>query len=129
MQPWEIAIHWHWILPLLEKIPDSVAQPQDAKYALENRLAQCWGFIDSDKDVPHGVVITRLGRIGETPSGLIWMASGEPLEAFVELLRSHIEPWMRDAGCKVIEINGRRGWKRVLADYSERTTTFAKELL
>lgn len=105
-----------------------MVQTQDAKHALETQEAQCWGFISPDRDVPNGVVLTRLGKIGETPSGLIWMAAGEPLEAFVSLLRTHIEPWMREQGCRVIEINGRRGWKRVLDDYSERSTTFAKEL-
>lgn len=111
---------------MLREVDEPVWGSEDVLAALLKSEAQVWGF--AENGTPKGVVVTRIGKIGDTPSGLIWIASGERIPAFVELLKEHIEPWFRSQGCKWSEINGRRGWKKVLPDYTERTTVFAKEL-
>lgn len=126
LQPHQIAEQWYWIEPILRRVEDPVWGCEDVLMALTQSHAQLWGF--SERGVTQGIVVTRLGTIGDTPSGLIWIAAGENIGGFIELLRSHIEPWMRSKRCRVVEINGRRGWKKLLPDYTERTTVFAKEL-
>lgn len=126
IQPYEIADNWGWIESFLERVEEPVWGVDDVRSALENCEAQLWGFGEDGK--PLGIVVTRLGKIGETPSGLVWLAAGDRIECFVDVLRNYIEPWMREKGCKVVEINGRRGWKKILPDYTERTTVFARKL-
>lgn len=126
LQAWEIAEQWYWIEPILARVEDPVWGCEDVLTALTESKAQLWGF--SENGVTQGLVVTRLGKIGDTPSGLIWIAAGENVGNFIEILRSKIEPWFRSKGCKWAEINGRRAWGRLLPDYTERTTVFAKAL-
>ena len=126
LQPSEIDQHWSWIEPLLKTIDEAVWTTAEVRDALKSSEAQLWAFGDD----PRGIVVTRLGKIGNTPSGLIWLAAGKSVEAFTHFLRAYIEPWFQSRGCRVVEIVGRRGWKKFLPDYRELPqTTFAKELL
>ena len=125
LQAEEIDKNWDWIEPLLLRIDDAVWTTEEVRQALKANEAQLWAFGDD----PRGIVVTRLGKIGQTPSGLIWLAAGESIEAFTYFLRTYIEPWFRSKGCRTVEIVGRRGWKKFLPDYSELPqVTFAKEL-
>lgn len=126
LQPHEIEANWHWVEPMLRRVEDPVWEAEDVCSLLKERQAQLWGF--SENGEPQGVVVTRLGKIGDTPSGVVWIAAGENVDGFVELLEEHLEPWFRSKHCRWIEINGRRGWKKVLPEYTERSTVFAKEL-
>jgi len=40
----------------------------------------------------------------------------------------YIGVWAKENGCSHIEAHGRRGWIKVLKDWSERWTTIRKEL-
>lgn len=125
LQADEIDKHWEWIEPLLLRIEDAVWTPQEVKEALQANEAQLWAFGDD----PRGIVVTRLGKIGQTPTGVVWLAAGESIEAFTHFLRVYIEPWFRLNGCRLIELNGRKGWGKFLPDYVLRPeVTFAKEL-
>lgn len=85
-----------------------------------------WGIQKDGKAT--AIVVTALGKIGETPTGLVWIASGHELENGLSMLEKHIEPWFREKGCKLIEINGRKGWGRMLPEYRELSRVFVKEL-
>lgn len=124
----QVESQWSWIRGFLERIETPLWAPEDVLAALLTEAAQLWGFNDINGK-PLGIVVTKIGHIGNTPSGLIWAASGGGIEMFVELLHEHIEPWMRSKGCRVIEIVGRKGWERSLKhEYSAVATLFAKDL-
>lgn len=69
-------------------------------------------------------------KIETHPSGLktllYWLAGGE-LDALLPMT-GRIEAWARKMGCTRIEIIGRRGWLRALADYREACTVLVKDL-
>ena len=125
LQPDEIDKHWGWIEPLLLKIEDVVWTPLEVKEALIAAEAQLWAFGEE----PRGIVVTRLGKIGQTPTGVVWLAAGESIDNFTHFLRVYIEPWFRLNGCKLVELNGRKGWAKFLPDYRLMPqVTLAKEL-
>lgn len=128
VQPHEVEAAWVWISPFLSDLEKTNPgwDSTDVFLALVRREAQCWFIADHGR--PVGIVITKIGKVNNTPSGLLWIASGNALEAGTELLTHHIEPWFRSMGCKFVEINGRKGWIRVLDGYRETTRVFVKEL-
>lgn len=56
----------------------------------------------------------------------IWLAGGE-LEELVEA-EKQIAIWAKSIGCHGLEIIGRKGWSRTLADYKETSVVLVKEL-
>lgn len=124
----EIEANWHLIEPFLIRVRQKWNpgwEVADVKSALLKKEAQCWFVADGEK--VSGVWITRLGRCGDTPTGLVWIACGEPLATGLELFE-HTEQWFREKGCKFVEIVGRRGWSKVLPGYTERGVVLVKEL-
>lgn len=57
----------------------------------------------------------------------IWLAGGEIKELVGEMLPS-VEAWAKSKGCDRIQILGRKGWVRVLKDYSEPYSVLEKEI-
>lgn len=116
----EISLNWDLIKRFLfdyfEWTPDQVRQ------ALELAEAQLWGL--QDDDGVRGIVITQLKH----PIGVIWIASGNGLDAEAMHLLEVIEQWMKSQGIRDVKIEGRRGWGRVLEGYEEKATVFVKRL-
>lgn len=56
----------------------------------------------------------------------IWLAGGD----MDELLQAEKEvcKWAVERGCSSMEIIGRKGWERVLADYSATATVLTKDM-
>jgi hypothetical protein len=75
-----------------------------------------------------GVIITRVESVGSRKRCLVWIAAGDGLTRGKELLSKVIEPWARDAGCKYMQINGRKGWIRALPDYRQTAIVMEKRL-
>jgi hypothetical protein len=48
------------------------------------------------------------------------------LELGLPVYREVIEPWFWSQGCAWIDINGRKGWKRVMPGYEEVAVTLRK---
>lgn len=49
------------------------------------------------------------------PIAHIWLAGGE-LSGLLDM-RGGLEAWSRSQGCEAVTINGRSGWRRLLAPY------------
>ena len=79
-------------------------------------------------ETEHATVVTQVAD-HETYRALnIWLAGGD-LHEIISLLKD-AEVWATDHGCSVIEVTGRRGWKKVLAPYGfvERAVVLSKDL-
>ena len=126
LQSSEIASHWSWIEPFLDRIPDPGWTPEGVKQDLEESQAQLWGMIENSK--PVAIWVTKIETTRASTRGLLWIAAGESLEAGLALFMAHTEPWLKEKGCTSVYIVGRRGWGRVLSDYAEVATMFSKEL-
>lgn len=120
LQSHEVALNWNLIESFLFEHPEWT--PQDVRTELEAQRAQIW-LLETASGT-RGIVITQLR--GKT--GIIWIASGRGLDAEAMQLLGAIESWMKECGCEEVKIMGRRGWKRVLNGYEERSTVFVKRL-
>ncbi len=85
-----------------------------------------WAALDSQVIV--AVVVTQI--VGQ-PSGqsalAILQCAGSYMRSWIHLI-DEIEEYARGRGCSRVQIEGRRGWGRVLRDYRESYTVFSKEL-
>ena len=127
VQPEDVDTHWKWVRMFLYDVEKMAPgwTAEEVRKSLKRAESQLWVVREIE---PTGIVVTRLGNVGPTKSGLVWIASGSALEEGLDMFRSYIEPWFRQQGCKLIEIVGRKGWKRVLPDYQEAGTWFVKEI-
>lgn len=100
--------------------------PSDVREALESAQAQLWGSHDEGRVL--GIWITKLEQVGARRRGLLWIAAGTALDDGLELYRRYTEPWFKAKGCDYSQIIGRKGWKRVLPDYSEAGIILEKRL-
>lgn len=103
----------HWI-------PDQVIQQ------LLDGKAQLWGIADGQKMT--GIWITRIEECATGRFGLVWIAAGKGLEQGVPKFLECTEAWFREMGCEYIEINGRKGWARVLPGFKQHSVILRKGL-
>lgn len=116
---------WPEIKAQIERVADRPWEPEDVYDDLRALRAQAWG-LRTDKVL--GFWITQIVTKYATRYGVVWIAAGEGLEEGLALYREHIEPWFKAKGCKFIQLQGRRGWKRVMPDYEETAVILTKRL-
>ena len=112
LQSDEIRHNWAWISNFLASVEKRDWEVNDVRLDLMSKKAQLWGIRDGS--LVKGIWITKL----EDDHGLIWIAAGEGLEQGLKLMAEHTEPWFKEKGCTSIRIIGRRGWERILKDFS-----------
>ena len=126
LQPDEIEKHWWWIEPLLERIEDRGWESSDVLSLLVQGKSQLWGCLGQLG--PTAVWVTSIEHLGGSKYGLVWLCAGEPINEITRLFRKYTEPWLKEHGCKWVEIVGRKGWAKVLPDFHENSRVFVKEL-
>ena len=126
LQSSEIDDHWFWIERFLKRVESPTWTLRHVRAELKAARAQLWTLLD-ERGAPKCVLITRLESFDDRPFGLIWIAAGDGLE-HAETLLGEVERWFRSKGCRYVEINGRRGWERVLPGYELKAVVLVKEL-
>jgi len=74
-----------------------------------------------------GVLVTRLERTPKDLVCVIVLCAGQHLLRSPHLIGT-VEQFARAEGCARLRMQGRRGWRRVFADYSEPFITLEKNL-
>lgn len=84
---------------------------------------QLWGLQDNGKVA--GICITRIaGKCCEIYAAVGAQSKrGQILELY-----NHVEQWARDIGCDRMRVIGRKGWMRMLSNYSQVGVVLEKEL-
>lgn len=119
----QIAIAWPEIERCISRVENRSWELEDVVGELLAGRAQAWGLRDQQI---LGFWITRIESTYAHKFGLVWIAAGDALTEGLKLYREVIEPWFWDQGCEWIEINGRKGWRRVLPDYEETSVVLVK---
>lgn len=120
----EIDDHWFWIGRLLKRVENPDWTLAHVKADLRSAKAQAWCLGDG---APAGVVITRIENYHDLRYGVLWIAAGDGVE-HARLILGPIERWFKEKGCSRCNIEGRKGWERVLPDYAVRAVVLSKEL-
>ncbi len=123
LQSHEAIDRWDEIEALLSRLPqDITTPPSHIRDMIRRREAQVWCL-----GVPiECVLITKVENSFETRYGLMWVAAGDM--RILEQLSPVAENWFREMGCTHSCLIGRRGWKKVLKDYTEQTIQMVKKL-
>lgn len=119
----QIAAAWLEIERCISRVEHRDWTVEDVRKELEAGRAQAWGLRDESV---LGFWITRIENTYSHKFGLVWIVAGDGLHEGLPFYRKYIEPWFWEQGCEWIELNGRKGWKRVLEDYEERAVVLVK---
>ena len=95
----------------------------DVRKFLEEGKALAWG-LRADKVL--GFWITRIEGEYSAKYGLVWICAGDGIDLGLPVYFGVIEPWFWSQGCEWIDVNGRKGWKRVMPGYDEVAVTLRK---
>ena len=113
-----------FFLPIIEQEPylclDYIRE------ALDENRAQLWGLRKGGEII--GIMVTQIEQYEHCKKGILWMVSGEGIQAGFEAFRAVIEPWFIDNGCRFIEVRGRKGWAKVIPEYSNIGIILRKEI-
>lgn len=91
----------------------------------EDGTAQLWGYQQGEE--VKGIGVTEICE-HHTGRFLRVMAIAGDLDPVLPEIAGLVERWARDMGCVAMEINGRRGWVRVLPGYKLRAYVIEKDL-
>lgn len=108
----------------LARVEGSAWDVEDVIQELTEGRALAWGLRRGAEVL--GFWITRIENTWTRKYGLVWITAGSGLEEGLRAYRDVIEPWFWSQGCQWIEVNGRRGWKRVMPDYEESAVVLRK---
>lgn len=123
LQSHEAVARWDELKPLLERLPTSVITPlSHIRDMVEKREAQVWCL----GDPVECVLITKIENSLDGRYGLMWIGSGDL--RVMEVLKPIAENWFREMGCVHSCFIGRRGWKKMLHDYTEEAVHMVKVL-
>ena len=122
----EVAFAWPEIEKHICRVENAPWSLADVRRELEAGRSQAWGIRDSGRVL--GFWVISINTSWSSKFGLVWIAAGDAMDIGLPLYREFIEPYFRSQGCEWIDINGRKGWKRVLGDYSEISVVLRKTL-
>lgn len=111
----------HYLNKVLGKAPEVTVE--SVLTSIQKGDSQLW--LITEEDVV-GIVVTNLVTYPTTKRLLIHLLGGDGAEDWVHLI-SEIEEWSKSKGLDGIEIQGRKGWLKLLPDYSCDRVLMIKE--
>ena len=114
----------HWIRRAMERADLGSFDVVEAD--VFNDRALLWLVYDGPKTL--AAVVTKIVLTEKSRVCLILAVGGEGAKDWTHLL-SDAERYARAEGCDAIRLFGRRGWQRLLPDYSARNIVLEKRLL
>lgn len=121
----QVAAAWPTIADIVSRVTGAPWAVDDVRRDLEEGRAQAWGMRDDEQ--VRCVLITRVESTFTRRYGVLWIAAGSGIIDGMRLFREYIEPWFfEEQDCEWIEIQGRRGWARLLQDYNESAVVLTK---
>lgn len=123
LQSDETLARWDEIAPLLALLPEDLTTPiSHVRDMIARREAQVW-CIGTPIEC---VLVTKIENSFDTRYGLMWIACGD--RRVRDVLAPIVENWFRESGCTHVCLVGRRGWKKLLPDYEEKSIQMVKTL-
>lgn len=107
-----------WLEPAIER--DGLTDKETVYNSIKSGYNQLWvcetaAAVTCLEDYPKGRVC------------FLWLAGGSDLSKILSHL-SDMEQWAQAMDCSKIRVTGRKGWKRLLDEYSEPYITLEKTL-
>lgn len=120
----QVAAAWEQLAPVVSRVTDTPWSLDDVREELAEARAQCFGLREAGSVV--ALIVTRIEKTPSHTYGLVWLAAGTALEQGLRFFAAEIEPWLFEQGCEWIEVQGRKGWRKMLPDYDEPAVVLRK---
>ena len=85
-------------------------------------------YVEDPQETIVGVVTTQIKNYPKKTVGLVHLLGGSDIDKWVHTIAT-LETWAADNGCESMEIQGRRGWLKLLPDYKEQRVFMTKQIL
>ena len=130
IQPEDIDKYWEMIMPNLldvQEINDDTFSLDELFEELKCGASQLW-IVAHDYEI-KSVGVTKIIKRNGKWRLFFNSCAGEDIDCWVHLMHN-IVAFAREKNCEEVNFTGRRGWKKVLADYGyrERATLFNLKL-
>jgi hypothetical protein len=122
LQSHEALARWEEIESLLKDIELVDTPLSHVRDMVASREAQVWCI----GDPIECVLVTKVENTKDYRYGLLWLCSGDL--RMIDSVHGIVENWFRSLDCKYVQITGRRGWKKLLPDYTEQSINLVKNL-
>lgn len=124
---------WPFILPFVQSACDAVTTEITPEWVKAEAIADrrtVWAIIDTDDPFGPFLAVWVTGQ-RQTNRGqvlFIEICAGREMDRWLEPCLADLEAQAKAIGIVAIEIEGRRGWKRMLPGYREVRVVMEKEL-
>jgi len=118
---------WDSVKDLVAKTNDAVLNELDVLELLRNGTYTLWVAIDP---VSNKVIVAATVEFVYYPRDKVCRVvtvGGERLNDWIHHLTT-LEEWAKKQGCTYMDMYGRRGWIKILKDYTEDCVLLRKEL-
>ena len=122
----EIDAAWEQIETLLARIEDPTFSADEVRAQVMSGHALVWGLSQAEKI--SAVWVTKVEGNNSSKWGVVWLCAGDGLPAMIEAYKTHTERYFREQGCQYVQINGRKGWLKVLDGYRATGVLMVKRL-
>lgn len=124
----EIELHRQVIKKYLHKVLLKATEvtEESVMESIFKGNSQLW-LVKCNEEEVVGIVVTNSVTYPTTKRLLIHLLGGTEIQKWVHNI-STIEDWAKSKGLEGIEIRGRKGWLKLLPDYSCKTVLMIKEL-
>lgn len=121
----QLVAVWPEVAPILIRAIQIYNEhtPEEIFQSLLNRERQLWV---TGRDKIGCVLITKIITEEFHKTCFIELYAGRGIESL--RFFADIEAWAKSIGCDRMRISGRKGWKRVLKDYSAKKIILEKEI-
>jgi hypothetical protein len=131
VQSYRIKAEWPKLLPFIRKaLSVDTGRYTEASIfdALLERQMQLWAAIDpEDGRRLLAICITEIRNYPGKKVGTVFLCAGAGMAGWLPYL-ADIEAWFRVKGCREVDIYGRKGWAKMLPDYTFARVLLRKEL-
>ena len=112
-------LEWERVKGFLEPALGDTHTLDDVYEEIVNHRAELW-------PLPNGALVTQVASYPRKRVLRVWLAGGD-LDEFKRGV-PFLDDIARELGCDGIEIEGRKGWERVLMDYTVKSVFLTKDV-
>lgn len=121
------------VLPDRERLVDEwkrcapwLERALDGTYAIQDVWTDVWAGRAQFWPLERSAAVTRIHDYPQASVLRIWLAGGEMDDLLANMWR--LEEFARETGCKAIELEGRKGWERVMPDFRLVSVTLRRDI-
>jgi hypothetical protein len=129
--PQDVGLIWKQVEPLLDKpleIDGYAYKSKDIFDSIINQKMQLWISWNVKNKNVEAAIITEIIQYPQFRSCRYFLAGGNNMKSWFNLMKEQIELWSIKNKCQRIELVGRKGWVKWLKDYKQKHIILMKEL-